>query len=104
MIKLTDADMHIISGESNGGYDWILQFCSLEGYECQWKKEQAEELKKQILESQQIVERLEKAVETKKQKVLAMYDRTSYPLIHTLDHEEGILKELKEILTIKEGN
>ncbi|MGI9567076.1 MAG: hypothetical protein ACR2LL_08710 [Nitrosopumilus sp.] len=60
MIKLTEDDMMIIKGEDNGGYDYKLQFCSLEGYECQWKKEQAEELKQQILNNNRIVEEFRK--------------------------------------------
>lgn len=58
-IKLTGEDMMVVHGDENGGFDYKLQFCSLEGYECQWKKEQAEQLKQQILDDHQIMNEFE---------------------------------------------
>ena len=57
-IKLTDEDLHIIFGSSNGLYDYKLQFRSLEGLELQWTKEQTAQLKAQILEDQEFVTEL----------------------------------------------
>ncbi len=53
--RISDEDMMIIRGEDNGGYDYKLQFCSLEGYECQFKKEQAEQLKNEIITNDKLI-------------------------------------------------
>jgi len=69
-MKLTEDDLQVILAEPNGGYDFKLQFCSLEGYECQWKEEQANELKQQILENQEFVANYHKPY-----KVRVTYDK-----------------------------
>ncbi len=50
-IPLTDEDIYVIKHESEPHpYCWHVKFLSLEGYDICWKKEQAEQLKKQILD------------------------------------------------------
>ena len=60
-IKITEDDIHVILDETvgeNDGYKYNVKFLSLEGYDICWKKEQAEQLKKQIIKEHEIVERL----------------------------------------------
>jgi len=54
-VELSDEDIQIVKSDvENGEYTKHVKFLSLEGFEITWKPEQAQELKKQILENQGI--------------------------------------------------
>jgi len=61
-IKLTEEDLHVIHDEdgAGNGYEFNVKFLSLEGHDICWKKEQAEQLKAQILEDQEKAEMYDK--------------------------------------------
>lgn len=51
MIKLQNDEICVVQSKESGencGYKWNVKFLSLEGYDICWKKEQAEQFKKQL--------------------------------------------------------
>jgi len=67
-IKLTEEDIHLLYLSDNSD-NCIIKFASLEGYDIEWTKRQAEQLKQQILQNQAIVE-----------KIKEWYEETQQPL------------------------
>jgi hypothetical protein len=54
-MKLTEDDIYLVS---DGEGEYYVKFMSLEGYDIVWTKEQAQQLRQQILDNQKIVEHI----------------------------------------------